>query len=739
MNSRKFYLLAASLVLAFISLADGLAAETGETQDRLVVRADPRSERAADEQVAPVTVLTGDLLERRRAATLGEVLDGLPGVANSDFGPGVGRPTVRGLQGSRVQVLEDGMGTSDVSREGADHAVAVDTLRAEQIEVFRGPATLLFGSGAAGGVVNVVSRRFSPDVPNQFHGDGRFSYGFNGNDRQGRLGAEIPVSADAVLRADYSLRRSDDFDINGFQQVDQTAGNRNRLRNSSIKSETASLTGLVRGDWGNIGLGVSYWETEYGIPENFDARPRDLGGQSDEFERIFADYLRFDLRSEFLQPLPGISVARVKMSYTDFDQDEKEFEFERTPAGGELDEIVLEAEFRNREFDTRLEFIHDPIGNWSGVFGLQFTDRDFSAALEDDEAFYVRPNVTRTLAAFVLEELPTSFGRLEFGARIDRVRANPDEVFITDVEGITLPDGRFRPFEEVLPTRSFTPLSLSAGALINLGDDHQARLALTRSQRAPSPEQLFAFGRHGAAGTFEIGDPNLSTETYNNLEVGFDRVTGPFRWEVTAFYNRVDDFTYLASEDDGTGSAVNVNDIGNRPGEGATIGCQAGDGGLCRLRNQLVFNEQVNAEFYGLEFSATSRVVTGRIPLDLRVSGDYVRGKLRDGGNLPRMTPMRLGLGVDTSLSTDWDVSIDYQRVFRQSNTAAAESATSGYHLLGFDLFWQPALLDGAQLFLQGRNLLNENGRRHQSFFKDEAPIIGRSVTTGVRVSIGDA
>jgi len=737
MTIRDRDLLAPSLVLALISLGGSLSADTIEIQDRLVVRADPRAERSADEQVTPVTVLADEVLERRRAATLGEVLDGLPGVANSDFGPGVGRPTVRGLQGSRVQVLEDGMGTSDVSREGADHAVAVDTLRAEQIEVFRGPATLLFGSGAAGGVVNVVSRRFSPEVPEQFRGDGRFSYGFNGNDRQGRLGAEMPLSENAVLRADYSLRRSNDFDINGFQQVDQTAGNKNRLRNSSIESETASLTGLFRGDWGHIGLGVSYWETDYGIPENFDARPRDLGGQADEFERIFADYLRFDLRSEFLQPLPGISMARLKMSYTDFEQDEKEFEFERTPAGGELDEVVLEAEFRNREFDTRLEFVHDPIGNWNGVFGLQFTDRDFFAALEDDEAFYVRPNVTRTLAAFVLEELPTNFGRLEFGARIDRVRANPDDVFTTDVESITLPDGTIRAFEENLPARTFTPISLSAGALIKLDDDHQARVALTRSQRAPSPEQLFAFGRHGAAGTFEIGDPNLKTETYNNLEVGFDRVSGAFRWEVTAFYNRVNDFTFLASEDDGTGSAVNVNDIGNRPGEGATIGCQPDDGGLCRLRNQLVFNEQVNAEFYGLEFTARSSLATGPIPLDLRLSGDYVHGKRRAGGNLPRMTPMRLGVGIDSSFGSDWDISIDYQRVFRQSNTAEAESATGGYNLLGFDLFWQPELLASAQLFLQGRNLLNENGRRHQSFFKDEAPIIGRSLTTGLRFQVG--
>jgi len=725
--------LALSCHVAALAQAEGAAADTA---DRILVLADPRGDREAGDLVGPVTVVAGAELERRRAATLGELLDGVPGVANADFGPGVGRPAVRGLQGSRVQVLEDGMGTADVSGEGADHAVAVDTLRAEQVEVFRGPATLLFGSGAAGGVVNVVSGRFSPVIPEAFGMDWRFSYGFNGNDKQGRLGAQIPLNPDVVLRADYSIRRTDDFDINGFQQIDQTAGNEDVLRNSSIDTDTASLTGLFRGGWGHLGLGVSYWNTEYGIPENFDARPRDLGGQEDEFERIFADYLRFDLRGEFLQPFRGISVARLKMAYTDFDQQEKEFEFDRTPAGGVLDKIIVEAEFRNKEFDTRLELVHDPIGNWSGVFGLQFTDRDFFAALEDDEAFYVRPNVTRTLAAFILEELPTDFGRLEFGARIDRVRSNPEDVFITDVEGITLPGGAFRAFPERLSTKSFTPISLSAGALIEVGADYHARAAMTRSQRAPSPEQLFAFGRHSAAGTFEIGDPELKRETYNNLELGFDRHSSAFQFQATAFFNRVDNFIFLASEDDGTGSPVFVNDIGNRAGEGATIGCQPGAGGLCRLRNQLVFNDQVDAEFYGLEFSSVSQIATGRVPLDLRVSADYVRGKLRGGGNLPRITPMRLGMGLDTSFA-DWDLSIDFQRVFRQTNTAEAESGTGSFNLIGFDVFWQPALLGNAQVFLQGRNLLNEDGRRHQSFFKEDAPIIGRSFTTGLRFQYG--
>jgi iron complex outermembrane receptor protein len=202
------------------------------------------------------------------------------------------------------------------------------------------------------------------------------------------------------------------------------------------------------------------------------------------------------------------------------------------------------------------------------------------------------------------------------------------------------------------------------------------------------------------------------------------------------FYNRVDDFIFLASDDDGAGNPVFVNDIGNRAGEGATVGCAPGDDGLCELRNQLVFNEQANAELYGAEFAAAVDLVTGPVPLVARFSGDYVRGKLRDGGNLPRMTPARLGVGFDTTWQ-EFDLRIDYRRVFTQNDTGVAEDSTSGFDLVSFDVLWSPPALKGARVFLQGRNLLDEDGRLHQSFFKDEAPIIGRAFIGGIRFDFG--
>ena len=714
------------------------AADATDTEsDRIRVVADPLGDRGPDDLVRPVSVVVGEELERRRAASLGELLDGVPGVANSDFGPGVGRPTVRGLQGSRVQVLEDGLGTADVSREGADHAIAIDTARAAQIEVFRGPATLLYGSGAAGGVVNVVTRRFSPVVPESLRLEGRLAYGFNGNDQQARVGMDVPLSQELVVRADYSRRRTDNFDIKGYQQLGNSTSTKGELLASAVEQDAAAFSSVLAGDWGYLGLGVSLLDGQYDIPKLFDPRPRDQGGLSDHFDQISMASRRFDLRGERFRPLPGFATARLKMSHARFEQEEAELFFTRTPGGGVFDRAEIEASFENTEWDTRLELVHDPIGNWIGVVGLQFTDRDFFAELDDGEAFYVRPNRTRTLAAFVLEELPTDFGRIELGARIDRVRSNPDTLLDTDFDGISLPGGAFLALPEQLSSRNLTAISLSAGLKYNIGSDYHARAALTRSQRVPSPEQLYAFGRHAAIGTFEIGNPALKRETYNNFEIGFDRHAGPFQFESALFYNRVNDFIFLASEDDGSGRPVFVNDIGNRAGEGAAAGCAPGAGGLCRLRNQLLFNTQLDAEFYGVEFRSVSQIATGAVPLDLRLSGDYVRGKLQGGGgNLPRVTPMRLGAGIDTGYG-DWTLAVDVQRVFRQTHTAVAESETGAYNLVGFDLVWTPLLFRNAQVFVQGRNLLNEDGRRHQSFFKNQAPIIGRSFMTGLRFQTG--
>lgn len=733
--TRRLPAVLAASVLAPVVLQSAQAQQPADTRvlTEIIVTADPIGARTADELIPPVTVLYGDELQRRLAGSIGEILDGTPGVANADFGPGVGRPTIRGQQGSRVVVLDDGLPVADVSGEGADHAIAIDARGAEQLEIFRGPMTLVYGGGAAGGVVNVRSFRFLPDFAPSSFARIEGSFGENGSDRQASVQGEHAFSEHFAARASLGLRRSNEFSIKGFQEIDQQEGFRGRLQNSDVSIDTGSLTGLFRDDWGYLGFGVSRWRSDYGIPEVFDPQ-RLRGDGSDEFERIVASYDRLDLRGELTDPFPGITALRAKLAVTSFEQEEIEFEFSRSD--GSFEESEVEAEFENDQVDLRIDLVHAPIAGWRGVVGLAASDRDFFAETEDG-SFYVRPNRTRSLALYVVEELQTGFGSVELGARLERERSRPEDVLNSEVEGVTLADGGFVAFPETLASRSITPLSLSAGALVELGDSHHFTVGLTRAQRAPTAEQLYAFGRHAAAGTFEVGNPDLRKETYNNLEIGLDRHAGLLRYDFTLFYNRVSDYIFLDSEDDGTGNPVVVNDIGNRSGEGETIGCGPGDGGLCRLRNQLVANEQADAEFFGAELGASLQLREGPVPLNLRVSGDLTRGKLRNGPDLPRITPARFGVGVDTGWQ-DLSVSVDLQRVNRQNRVGEAESPTAGYTLLSMDLTWRwhagPA---ETTLFIRGRNLLDEDGRRHQSFFKDDAPIIGRAFYLGFRTQLG--
>lgn len=695
-------LLASSAISALVIQQPAFAVEADPVEiKKLIVTADPLGDRTEDELISAVTVIAGETLDRRKSTTLGETLDGLPGVTNSDFGPGVGRPVIRGLTGSRVKTLNNGLGTADLSGEGSDHNIAIDPGSATQIEVIRGPATLLYGGNAAGGVINVINEDFSPDFSDDIEVGGQLTYGENGDQRLGNINVAIPLSDDFVIRSRYGIQRSNDFDIDGYQQTGQTQGKKDKLQNSDVDSDSFSLTGLYNQDWGFAALGYSRWETEYGIPEVF------LGEGEEEQERIEADYDRFDFRSEVYDPFSGIHTARLKLAYTEFKQAEIGSEFH----DGELEESGVEAEFDNDETEARIELLHNPIGAWNGVFGLQFNYRDFATDAPDEVGghghggFYVRDNKARSFGLFALENRETSFGSVEIAARLDYVDANPAD--LDEERDIDVAPGDERRQSAALSDRDFTPFSISAGTIIPLNDAYHVRFALSRSERAPSAEQLYAFGEHHAAGTVEIGDPNLDQETYTNLDIGLDKHHGPFTFNLTAFYNQVNDYIYLQTEQDG-GTAITIED------------------------NLLVSNQQEDASFYGAEFTSAWKAIEGNMPVTLRLSADYVRAKLDDGGDLPRISPARVGFGFDSSYK-DWQLSMDYRHVFEQNKTAELETKTDGYNLVSFDADWQPSGMKGLGFFVKGRNLLNEDGRRHQSFLKDEAPITGRALFAGIK------
>ena len=687
--------------LSAVAASHTAYADTPVEMGKLIVTSDPFGDRVVDDLINSVTVITDEELARRQSTTLGETLDGLPGVHNSDFGPGAGRPVLRGLQGSRVQILNNGLRVVDVAGEGADHNVAIDTSNAAQIEILRGPATLLYGGNASGGVINVISEHFNPNFSDQINVNGQFAYSGNGNQRLGNLGLSLPLSDNFVIRTDYAGQRSDDFDIDGFQGIDQTASDKGTLENSGIDTNSFSVTGLYSQDWGFAALGYSRWKTSYGLPAVI------TGVGEEEQAHIRADYDRIDFRSEINDPFAGIHTARFKVAYTEFYQGEVATEFD----GGVLEESGIEGEFDKDEAEVRIELLHNPIGAWEGVVGLQINDTAFQTSAPaagggHGGSFYVRDNETRSYGLFVLENTETSFGHVELAARIDYVDSEPatldeerDVDFVAPFAGELMQAAK-------LSDRSFTPFSVSAGAIVDIDDSHHFRVSLSRSERAPSAEQLYSFGEHHASETVEIGDPDLDEEAYTNLEIGLDRHLGDFTYNITAFYNDVSDYIYL---------------------ETRTIG---GVPVLSDEGNNFLNNVQEDAKFYGAEFTSALQISKGNVPFTLRFSADYVRAKLHDGGDLPRISPARAGLGFDTGHG-DVAFSMDYQRVFNQSKTANHESSTDGYDLVSFDVNWQPASLKGLGVFVKGRNLLNEDGRRHTSFLKDNSVIVGRSISAG--------
>ena len=701
-KKRTVLLISAALSSLAINQTVFAAEPAPKEIDKLIVISDPFGDRVADELINSVTVITDEELARRQSTTLGETLDGIPGVSNSDFGPGVGRPVVRGLTGSRVQILNNGLRVVDVAGEGADHNVAIDTSNASQIEVLRGPAALLYGGNASGGVINVISEHFNPNFSDETNVHGQYSYSGNGNQRLGNIGLLLPLSDNFVIRSDYADQRSDDFDIDGFQGEDQTTGDKGTFKNSGIDTDSFSLTGLYSQDWGFAALGYSRWKTSYGLPTVI------TGVGEEEQATIKADYDRLDFRSEIDNPFAGIHTARFKVAYTEFYQGEVAAEFD----DGVLEESGVEGEFDKEETEVRIELLHNPIGSWEGVVGLQVNDTDFQTSAPEaggghGGSFYVRDNETRSYGVFVLENTETSFGHVELAARVDHVDSEPTELDAERDLDFVAPFAGERMQAAKLSDRSFTPFSMSAGAIIDINDTHHLRVSLSRSERAPSAEQLYSFGEHHASETVEIGDPDLDKEAYTNLEIGLDRHHGDFSYNVTAFYNQVSDYIYL---------------------ETLTIG---GTEVLSDEGNNFLTNEQEDAKFYGAEFTSAWQISEGKTPFKLRLSADYVRAKLDNGGDLARISPARAGLGFDTGRG-DLQFSMDYQRVFNQSRTADLESSTDGYNLVSFNANWQPASLKGLGLFVKGRNLLNEDGRRHTSFLKDNATITGRSILAGV-------
>jgi iron complex outermembrane receptor protein len=656
-----------------------LTPEAPEPIQTITVEASPLG-RSADDLVQPVDVLAGAELDRKRRATIGEVLEGEPGVASSDFGPGVGRPLIRGQGGARVSVLENGIGAMDVSTVSNDHAVGVDPGSAEQVEIIKGPATLIYGSAASAGVVNVVNRRLPTELTPGFNGDLDLSYADNAAERQARTDLNYGVGG-FQLHGDFSGRKTNLFEVPENAFADGSAPDPDRIPNSAVKTGSGAVSVSRIGEVGSVGVAVSRFEDRYGIPLE---------------EEAFIDLkqTRVDALGMLRAPLPALESLKLRIGANNYEH--TEFEAPHEPG----------TRFDNDEIEARVEAVHVPFAGFRGVVGAQLIDRDFQAI--GDEAF-VPPVKTQALGAFWIEEREFGVNRIELGLRVEVQQQELKE-------------------SDPRPDVDHTPLSISAGWIRDLGDHYHLRLNLAHSQRAPAAEELYALGPHLATGTFERGDTGLSEETSNNVELGIDKHDGRWTWNASVYYNRINDYIYLLEADeDGDGVPDQVT------ADGEPFDPDAGGEEEEPLR--LVDYRQDDAIFTGFEAETAYRLLTGPLHLTGRLFADSVRGRLDGGPDLPRITPARIGFALEGRQGA-FSGGLNLMRVLRQDHVAPLETETDGYSLLSADLGYTLRGGEGTAttLYVRGRNLLDEEARRHTSFLKDFAPLPGATITVGFNV-----
>ncbi|MGQ0697531.1 MAG: TonB-dependent receptor [Panacagrimonas sp.] len=687
--------------------------------ETIVVEASPFG-HSADALVQPVDVLTGEELERNRHGTIGDVLANRPGIGNASFGPGVGRPVIRGQGGPRVQILENGIGSMDASAISADHAATVDPLGADQVEVIKGPATLIYGGAASAGVVNLVDDRLPDTVTPGLRMRGNFSYGDNGDETNTAARARYGVG-EFQFGVQYSLRDADDFSIPGYatraglahdhdhgdEHAEEEPERYGVLQNSSLKTENLGASAAWANDRGMLGAAVTRFESNYGIAGHTHAHEEgevhdDEAEQSHDGVRIDLEQTRVDLRGLLREPFGGFDSLEARVGVNDYRHREI------TPEG------EVGTTFDVQEVEGRVQLQHQPLSQWVGIGGVQVKHRDFGAV--GLEAF-VPPSVTRDIGVFLIEGREFGRHRFEAGVRIDSVTHTPQP--------------------SAVPDRDFAPYSLSTGANFLLGSHLHLRVNAQHAQRAPAIEELYAYGPHVATSAFERGSLALDPETANSIDIGLGRDGGRWSWDLGAFYNRINDYIYLQEVDAG----LNADGSGNLSQDG--VADRVSESGDFDPNGELLLLDfrQREAEFYGAEISTRLQIVqTASYRLSIRGFGDIVRARLASGSeNLPRITPVRLGVAAEAGLGPV-SAGLGYTRVMEQDRTAPLETQTPGHDLLSADLGY--TLRAGGTdltLYARGRNLLDEKQRLSTSFLKDISPQPGRSIFVGMRFDFGGA
>ena len=668
------------------------------------------------ESALPITVLQGESLRMRQENTLGDTLSKEVGVHSNFHGGVASTPIIRGLDGARVLVTQNGLDAGDASRVGPDHAVSTETSTTERIEVLRGPATLFYGSGAIGGVVNLVDER----IPRSIDTKGEWLAEYNSNNNQNLMSGSINSGVDNfAVHADVFYRDSENYQIPEKSGIDEVA-------NSAAESSGFTLGTSYLLDNGFVGFSYQALDQEYGIPGH---------SHGDEEVAVLADLKqnRWQLLSELNFDNKVIKTLNTKVAYTDYRH-------------SELEVGVVGTTFDNESIEARVELLHQDFWDWRGGLSVHYKQSDFTAVGE--EAF-TPPSETNSIALAWIEERHLGDVLLQLGARIERTEVSAAKVRLPELELVQSHDEHENSENDhgnhtAEVTRNFnvehvfTPISLSAGIVWDFTDGYNLGLSLSHSERAPSASELLSFGPHIGTGSYEVGalfslyddygetphfgltDHDIVMETANNIDLSLRKFKGDLGFIFNVFYNQIDDYYYEQATglSAGDGHDHSGHDHGDHENEMNTLPL-------------FVFSAQ-DVTLQGFEAQVVWQVTD---EFSWRVQGDIIRARLDAGGELPRTPPARIATEFTYQgehISADLFVS----RYFEQTNTAEFETSTDSYVMVDANVNYHFSLgQHDLAVYLKGKNLTDEYAQVHTSFLKELTPLAGRSIAIGLRGS----
>lgn len=692
--------------------------ESSSTQlETIQLQAHPLVQTAADFAVADHVIDQKTLAER--STTIGDAMADELGVYSNQYGSGSSRPVIRGQDGPRVKVLQHASETADVSTLSPDHAVTVDPILAKQVEIIRGPSTLLYGAGTVGGLVNVTDQKIPTQMPNNgLEGQVGLRYNTGSDEKLASAGVTAALSDQFALRIEGSKRKANNYITPNYwvEHHNDEAGHDDhdhghhdpahdhddegthfdkarRVDNTFAEGQTVNIGGSWIHDRGFVGLSYSNRQDKYGLPghshEYHDCHPHgnklhcgshDPAPQPDlhdEHEHahggpwIDLKSHRYDLRTELDQPFAGFDKLRAHASFTDYEHDE-------------LEENKVISNFKSKGYDARLELVHKPLAGWEGVFGTQYSQQkiDLTGQVEQHgnhshETVPMPDTKTQKYSLFGLEHKQFGDVHVELGARVEHQKIDVDAE---------------------LKDYSDTGVSASAAATWQFAPNYKLSLTGSHQQRLPLAQELYANGIHFATNTYERGNANLDVEKSNNLELGLHYEADKLDYSLHVYHNWFDNYIYGATTD-------HIETF------------------------RLIDYQQDKAKFYGTEAKLGYQISPD---YKLSVFGDYVRGEI-DNQNAPRVPAGRLGTKVDANFADGWSGMAEYYRIFKQDKIAAYEQETAGYNMVNVGVAYAGnyANKQDYRVYFKANNLLDDEVYSHASFLSN-IPQVGRNFTVGV-------